>query len=69
MYAYLSEVAGFAFDFVFAEPVLGLGVVEDAAAVGVDVGAVVVGPEFAGVEHVAGRSGGHGLGLVARVAN
>jgi hypothetical protein len=44
----VRHVAGFAFDFVFAEPVEGSVVKEHPAAVGVDVNSVVVVPELAG---------------------
>jgi hypothetical protein len=41
-------VAGFAFDFVFAEPVINTIVEKHATAVGVDVNAIVVRPKLAG---------------------
>ena len=46
----LGFVSGGPFGFVFAEPVVGVVVEEDSAAVGVDGDGVVVGPEVAGVE-------------------
>ena len=58
MYADLREIARFAFGLVFAEPVVAAFVAEDAASVGVDDGAVGVGPDRSGTELRAGAGRG-----------
>src|SRR5690606_206064 len=57
-HADLGAVAAAAFRLVFAEPVVNAFVVEHAAAVGVDVDAIGVRPDFARLEAAGGRRAG-----------
>lgn len=50
MHADLRVIARVAFDLVLAKPVIDAVVQEEAAAVGIDMHAVVIGPEFARFE-------------------